>query len=270
MKVVNRDINDVIPYDNNPRKNKKAVAAVAKSLEEFGWQQPIVVDREGIIIVGHTRYQAAIELGMSKVPVLIAKDLDDEQVRAYRIADNKSGEYAEWDFDKLAEEVNALADADYDLSSLCMTQGELDDLAALSQIADFADDVVSDDSDADAAPTDLPYSRKIEAPIYEPSAEPPDVDTLVETDKYDALYDEIEAADIPEDIAYFLQQAATRHMRFDFRRIADFYAHADATVQDLMERSALVIIDFDKAIENGFVEMSEKLCTLAGEAYSDA
>lgn len=112
MKVIMRSVNDVIPYENNPRVNDKAVEAVAASLKEFGFKQPIVVDSSGVIVVGHTRLKAAKLLGMSKVPVVVADDLTDEQIREYRLADNKTAELSEWDFGKLQEEMDALKDVD--------------------------------------------------------------------------------------------------------------------------------------------------------------
>lgn len=101
MQIENWNINDVKPYENNPRKNDEAVEKVANSIKAFGWQQPIVVDKEGIVIVGHTRLKAAQELELEEVPVLVAKDLTDDQAKAYRLADNKTGELAIWDFPKL-------------------------------------------------------------------------------------------------------------------------------------------------------------------------
>ena len=103
---------DVKPYENNPRINDGAVDATANSIKEFGWKQPIVVDKEGVIIVGHTRLKAAKKLGMEKVPVLVAKDLSSEQADAYRLADNKTGEISEWNMDMLGEELSQIEDID--------------------------------------------------------------------------------------------------------------------------------------------------------------
>lgn len=101
MQVENWNIEDVKPYENNPRKNDEAVEKVANSIKEFGWQQPIVVDKDGIVIVGHTRLKAAQMLDLEEVPVHVASDLTDDQAKAYRLADNKTGELAIWDFPKL-------------------------------------------------------------------------------------------------------------------------------------------------------------------------
>lgn len=104
-------IEAVRPYPNNPRNNKKAVAAVAASIKEFGFKVPIVVDTAGVIITGHTRREAAISLGMKTVPVIVADDLTEAQIRAFRLADNKVSEFSEWDEDALAEELAQLDEA---------------------------------------------------------------------------------------------------------------------------------------------------------------
>lgn len=130
-------IGDVKPYANNPRNNKNAVAKVAASLEEFGFRQPIVVDKDNVVIAGHTRLLAAKRLKMKEVPVLVADDLTDEQVKAYRLADNKTAEFAEWDFDKLDEELAGIGDIDMEAFGF--------DLSA----EDEEPEVVEDDFDPD-------------------------------------------------------------------------------------------------------------------------
>lgn len=115
MKVKTVKIEEAIPYVRNPRQNKAAIAKVSASLKEFGWQQPIVVDKDMVVIAGHTRLEAARTLGMDKVPVQIAEDLTDAQVKAYRIADNRVSQEAEWDLDLLRLELSDLDNLDYDL-----------------------------------------------------------------------------------------------------------------------------------------------------------
>lgn len=112
MKIENWNIDKVKPYDKNPRNNDDAVEATANSIREFGWQQPIVVDTDGIIIVGHTRLKAAKKLKLEQVPVTVAENLTDEQVKAYRLADNKTGELADWDVDMLDDELNDILNID--------------------------------------------------------------------------------------------------------------------------------------------------------------
>lgn len=127
MEVVNVNIADVKPYENNPRINDEAVEATANSIKEFGWQQPIVVDKNGVIIVGHTRYRAARSLSLSKIPVVYANDLTDEQVRAYRLADNQTGELADWDDKKLDEELEQILNIDMEDFGFDLSIDEIDD-----------------------------------------------------------------------------------------------------------------------------------------------
>ena len=111
-------LSEIHPYEKNPRFNDDAVEAVANSIKEFGFRSPIVVDKDHIIICGHTRFKAAQSLGLEEVPVVIAADLTPEQVQAYRIADNKTGEIAEWNHDLLPLEIKELQEANFDLSLL--------------------------------------------------------------------------------------------------------------------------------------------------------
>lgn len=115
MRVENWPIDKVTPYENNPRKNDDAVEYVANSIKEFGFRSPIIVDRNGVIICGHTRLKAALSLGLTEVPVHVADNLTDEQVRAYRLTDNKTGEFAEWDFPMLNEELEGIDWLDIDM-----------------------------------------------------------------------------------------------------------------------------------------------------------
>ena len=112
MEIQERKLSEIIPYENNPRHNAEAVDKVAASLQEFGWQQPIVVDAEGIIIAGHTRLRAAQKLGMETAPVIVAADLSEEQAKAYRLADNKTAEFSGWDFDLLNAEIFSIDQID--------------------------------------------------------------------------------------------------------------------------------------------------------------
>lgn len=125
MKVTLRPITEIKPYERNPRINEDAVDAVAASIKEFGFRQPIVVDADDVIICGHTRYKAAMQLELEKVPVHVAKDLSAKQIKAYRIADNKTAELAEWDFDLLPIELGELQECNYDLGLLGFDQDEL-------------------------------------------------------------------------------------------------------------------------------------------------
>lgn len=115
MLIQNMKIADVRPYERNPRRNTKAVDAVAASIKEFGWRAPIVVDTDMVIVCGHTRLKAAKKLGLKEVPVHIAEDLTPEQIKAFRLADNKVGELASWNGTQLELELGDLAKVSFDM-----------------------------------------------------------------------------------------------------------------------------------------------------------
>jgi hypothetical protein len=125
MQIVNIEIKKLKPYEKNPRKNDKAVDKVAKSIKQFGFKVPLVVDKNNVIIAGHTRYKASLELDLKEVPCIIADDLNENQIKAFRIADNRVGQEAEWDFDLLQEELEELIGS-FDLSELGFESEELD------------------------------------------------------------------------------------------------------------------------------------------------
>lgn len=116
-------IDTIKPYENNPRTNDAGIDALAESILQFGWQQPIVVDKNSVIIVGHTRYKAAKKLGYKEVPVSVADWLTEEQARAYRIADNKTASLSTWDYDKLVDEIQKASETDF--SKLGFSEVEL-------------------------------------------------------------------------------------------------------------------------------------------------
>lgn len=113
MKIIDKKLSELTPYANNPRLNDGAVDAVAASIKAFGFKVPIVIDADGVIVAGHTRLKAAQKLGLKTVPCIVADDLTPEQVKAFRLADNKVGELAEWDFEKLDLELEEL---DFDMT----------------------------------------------------------------------------------------------------------------------------------------------------------
>lgn len=148
MKIEQWDIDRVRPYEKNPRRNDKAVAAVAESIREFGFRQPIVVDSDGVIVVGHTRYKAALKLGLKTVPVHVAADLTPQQARAYRLADNRTAENAEWDVDLLPIELGELRDEGFDLKLAGFSDKEL-----AEYLREFDTDLDDGDADTGAADT---------------------------------------------------------------------------------------------------------------------
>lgn len=124
MQIVEKQLNEIKPYEKNPRKNDEAVRYVANSIKEFGFKVPIVIDKDGVIVAGHTRYKAAKELGLESVPCIIADDLTPKQINAFRIADNKTSDKALWDNDLLGEELKNIMDS-FDMSDFGFGDFEL-------------------------------------------------------------------------------------------------------------------------------------------------
>ena len=156
IKVQLVDINKVVPYDNNPRKNDEAVEEVAKSIQTFGFKNPIIVDKDFIIIAGHTRLKASQKLGLKEVPVIVAEDLTPDQANALRLADNKTSELAKWDKKLLDEELRKI---DWEALNIQMTDLGFNDIFA----SDFQE-VIDDEFDEGQYLTDEPYS--IQGDVY--------------------------------------------------------------------------------------------------------
>lgn len=135
-KVTYMDVDSLIPYANNPRLNDNAVDSVAASIKEFGFKVPIVVDSENVIINGHTRLKAAHKLGLKQVPVIVADDLTPEQVKAFRLADNKTSELAEWDLDKLDIELAEIQDLDMNDFGFDEIEASVDDFGTDFELPD--------------------------------------------------------------------------------------------------------------------------------------
>ena len=114
MDIIEVKITELKPYENNPRNNDDAAAAVARSIKEFGFKVPVIIDKNTVIVAGHTRLKAAMLLKLESVPCIVADDLTDEQIKAFRLADNKVSELATWDFEALDKELKDLEDMDLD------------------------------------------------------------------------------------------------------------------------------------------------------------
>ena len=156
LNVELRPLAAIKPYEKNPRQNDAAVDAVAESIRRFGFRQPIVVDEAGVIVCGHTRWKAAQKLGLAEVPVHVARDLTPEQIRAYRIADNKTAELAEWNLDLLPIELAELKDAGIDWSLLGFDQ---DELAKLMDVANGVKEGLTDPDEVPEPPDEAITQR---------------------------------------------------------------------------------------------------------------
>lgn len=247
MEIVMKNIVDIMPYENNPRHNEDAVKKVAESIKEFGFKVPIVIDENNVIITGHTRHKAAFLLGMDRIPCIMADDLSEDQIRAFRLADNKVAEFSTWDFEKLKDEIDLI---DMDLAEF-----------GFEKLGDAEREI--EDSITN------PYTQKVEIPHYEIKGELPSFGEMVETWKAEGLIEKIERANVTDEERIFLKLAAGRHNIFNYGKIAEYYAHAGAEMQGLMEDSALVIIDFEDAIRRGYVKLSTNIEQLYNEEYVD-
>jgi len=236
---------DLIPYANNPKEHpEEQVNKIASSIKNYGWDQPIVVDGDGEIIKGHGRLQAAEKLGLDEVPVIWREDLTDAEAKAARIADNKTAESA-WDDELLSTELDVLMDMpEIEDDSLGFDDDEIDEIL----------------NDLDENDSDIQYTDKIETPTYEPTQdEPPALSECYDTERYEELISAIEESDVSGELEEFLRFAAQRHIVFDYENIAEYFAHADGDTQRLMELLTLVIVDYDQAIEQGFVNFADSV-----------
>lgn len=273
--IVYVDPKQLRPYHRNPRKNDHAIKSVADSIREFGFNVPILADENNIIIAGHTRWKAAMYLGLERVPVIYATWLDEDKRRMYRLVDNKTAEIAQWDDDLLSEELRDIMDGEI--------SREVDrlfrDLFGNVEIA--ADEVLStealerspahhavqsshaDDTDGEQR---YKYVQDIRGLIYEPSERCPSLNELMDAQRADTYIQQIMADDtLDEDVRRFLLRAAERFVEFDYARIADYYAHAPDNVRRWFERLILVVVDFDNLIEHNVKNI---YCTMF-ELYDD-
>lgn len=248
MNITNELTSTLVEYSfNNRTHSEQQVDRIANSIKEFGFTQPIVVDESNIILVGHGRLAAAKKLGLESVPVLKLQGLSEAKKRAYRILDNKLQNDSEWNLENLQIELSQLQESDYPIEEWGLN--EL--IAALQKENGGAGSLgVGDER----------YTKKVESPVYTPKGDKPELDSLYDTSKYDELIEEIEEAKgVSEEVREFLRFAACRHVVFNYEQIAEYYAHASKKLQALMEESMLVIVDFDKAIEKGFVKLVEEI-----------
>ena len=255
-KIEFMELDQLEPYTKNSRvHSEEQIDQIINSIEEFGFTNPVLIDGKNGIIAGHGRVEAATRMGIEKVPCVRLGHLSEAQKRAYIIADNKLALNATWDDDILSEELILLKEDEFDLELVGFSDEELADLLppeVEEKKSDFIDDLEK-------------YTSKIETPIYEIKGEKPAINELFKTIKSESLIKKIQSSEIPEEEKKFLIHAAGRHTEFNYRNIAEFYAHSSKETQELMEDSALVIIDFKKAIENGFVKLTKKLA----ESYRD-
>jgi hypothetical protein len=244
-------------WRQHPENQQNAMRGI---LEEVGIVDALLVrdrsDGTYDIIDGHLRASLMPE---DEVPCLVL-DVDEDEARKILLTFDPLGAMAEANAANLNE---LLRDAEFGAEALQELVNGLAENAGL--YVDETGEGLEGDAEGDGQ-----YTTKIEAPIYTPKGERPAVSELTDCTKAEELCAEIQTADLPAGIKEFLLQAAQRHVVYNFRNIAEFYCHATAEVQHLMERSGLIIIDMDKAIANGFVHLSERLGAIADLELSEA
>jgi len=245
MKVVQKLISELTADPNNARKHSdKNLDAIASSLEKFGQRKPIVV-HNGVVIAGNGTLEAAQKLGWHEIAITEVPDnWDADTAKAYAIADNRTAELAEWDKDVLASQLLELENSDWDLIDLGFE-------------ADYMPREASD--------TSL-YTHKVDIPHYEVVGDQPKLLELFNDATANHLKAEIAEAKVDPELHNFLMLAADRHVVFNYSKIAEYYAHAPANVQKLLEASALVIIDLDNAIARGYADLMVRVDELESES----
>lgn len=252
LEIVYVSVEKIKPYANNPRINKKAVEKVMKSIQAYGFKVPCVLDKNYLLITGHTRWEAAKRLKMKRIPCIIASDLNKAKADAFRIADNKVAEYSTWDMTKLKEE----------LSKIQLEDIEFDDMGFDNDFSIERLGLVemSEGSDGDEDGTEIEkYSTKTNIPQYEIQGLNIKLSDCIDKQKYVELLKEIDNSTVSDAQKKFLKLAATRHIRFIYKNIAEYYASTNSEMQRLMEHSALVIIDIDDAIRNGYARLTKEV-----------
>lgn len=232
---------------NNPRVIKdEKFNKLVKSIKEFPKMleiRPIVVNQDMIVLGGNMRLKACKEAGLKEVPIILADNLTEDEQKQFIIKDNIG--FGEWDWEMLANEWESDLLEDWGLD-----------------IPFNEEYLIEDDQDN-------PYTSKVEAPKYEPNKEKPQFVELYDKNKFEELVEQIESSTLNKEHKEFLKLAATRHIVFNYSKIADMYAHSEKEMQELMEKNALVIIDFEKAIEYGFVRLSDEISSQFIDEYGD-
>ena len=245
---------DLIPNPRNWRMHPNGqVNALSGILAEIGYADALIAYEtpDGLMLIdGHLRAEATPDM---EVPVLIT-DLNEDEANKLLMTLDPLASMAETNielFDELRQ-ITTIDNAELREMLDAIAGGNLKTLQALEE------------------PTENPYTKEIRIPIYQPTGAQPRITELRDRQTADALIDEIRKADLPDDIEKFLLDAAERHVAFNYERIANYYAHASTEIQELMERSALVVIDYDQAIANGFINLIEDIDNAFYKDYPNA
>lgn len=236
MEIIKVKLNEIKPYEHNAKRHpQEQIEQIKKSIEEFGNNDPIAIDENNTIIEGHGRYYALKELGYNEVECIRLDHLSEEQKKAYILVHNKLTMNSDFDFEILDSELNNIININ------------MEDYGF-----EFDIDLGIEE---DLEEKENPYTAKINIPQYEIKGEEPEINELFDYNKTQELIDEIEASNITQEQKDFLIKGAMRHIAFNYSNIAEYYAHQDKEMQELMEKSALVIIDYEDAIRYGYAEL---------------
>lgn len=249
MDLIKYNIDELKRADYNPRKQLTPddieYQKIKNSIVEFGYVEPIIINQDKTIIGGHQRLSVLKDLGYNEVDCIVV-NLDKTKEKALNIALNKIT--GEWDYSKLGDLLLELDGENYDLELTGFDNYEIENILA----------PVGTEEDEEN-----PYTTKINIPQYEIKGENPEINELYNYEKTQQLLDDINNADITEEQKDFLRKSATRHIAFNYSKIAEYYAHQSKEMQELMEKSALVIIDFDDAIKNGYAQLKKDIDEMA-------
>ena len=230
-KIVYKKVEDLIPYENNPRLNDNGVEALAESIKEFGFKVPIIIDTDGVIVAGHTRLKACKKLGIEEVPCIVADDLTDEQVKAFRLADNKVAELSDWDLDKLKEEIEEL---DIDMTKYGFVQIENLD-QAIEDINDLMEKEIDDEVEPKAKRGDI-YKLGEHYLMCGDSTDSKDVEKLTQGNKIDLVV---------TDPPYFID--------YDKSALGEKIANDDLSKDERVGFLVKAFTNFKKALKDGGV-----------------
>jgi hypothetical protein len=245
MKIEKIKVDEIIPYEDNAKLHpERQIEQIRSSILEFGFNDPIAIDENNVVIEGNGRLMAIKDLGFKEVDCIRIEGLTEDQKRAYILVHNQLTMNTGFDIDILNKELEKIKGID-------MKQFDFE------LNIDFDTDIDTGDG--------TQYSTKVEIPQYEPTGECPDIWELVDTAKADSFLEEINESKVSPEEKDFLIKATRRLYEFNYRKIAEYYAQATPEMQELMEHLALVIIDFDNAIAYGYAQLSAALEEMRGE-----
>lgn len=237
MEIIKLRLDQLKPYEKNAKRHTdEQIQHIINSIEQFGMNDPIGIwGEKNVIVEGHGRYFALKKMGVKEVDCIRLDHLSDEERKAYTLVHNQATLETPFDDDLLKIELDGIFDID---------------------MSEFGFRVATEIEDNNS---EGEYTKKTEVPQYDVKGDDVPLEQLVDREKALALIEEIEGSNVSEEEKTFLKLAARRHYVFNYKKIAEYYAAASEEMQELMEKSALVIIDYNNAIANGYIKLSKKL-----------